>query len=547
MCGIWALIQESTINNIKPYINNINSIKSRGPDKTNIYIDKHLACAFHRLAIHDLSPLGDQPFIWFDNSLLYILIVNGEIYNYKELKNKYNIVTKSESDCEIIYYLFRILNGNIHEVIRELKGEFSFVFNIIFYYTNYNSDTVCETVSYVCRDPFGVRPLFYSVSDDKKKYIFSSLLSGVITDDTKIGMVFPPGKILVINKKSVINTYFISYYNYIYNNINTNINFEITSRLINAVKIRLDSEKPIGALLSGGLDSSLICGIISKILGVQNLNTFSIGMKKGTDLNFANKVALHLNTVHTEILFTPEEGLNAIDYVLDATETWDITTIRASVGQYLLGKYISTKTDIKVILNGDGADEVEMGYLYFYLAPNSKLAQEESVKLVKEIHKYDGLRVDRCISVHGLEARVPFLDIDFVNYYMGIDAELKIPTKARMEKQLIRDAFNELYPDILPKEVLYRKKEAFSDGISSKEKSWFEIIGEWIDTKITDEEFINRENIYNTCKTKESYYYKKHFINKFNKESLDVIPNYWLPKWINTNGEPSARVLEVYK
>jgi asparagine synthase (glutamine-hydrolysing) len=254
-------------------------------------------------------------------------------------------------------------------------------------------------------------------------------------------------------------------------------------------------------------------------------------MKKGTDLDYAQKVAKHLNTNHTEIYFTPEEGLQAIDNVLETTETWDITTIRASVGQYLLAKYISRETDIKVILNGDGADEVEMGYLYFYLAPSPEEAQKETEKLVKEIHRYDGLRVDRAISSHGLEARIPFLDVNFVDYYMNIDPELKIPTENRMEKQLIRDAFNTLYPDMLPYEVMYRKKEAFSDGISSKEKSWFEIIGEWIDTKVLDEEYDNRDvEKYGLCKSKESYYYKKYFNNRFGEKN--TLPGF---TWLSTH------------
>ena len=181
--------------------------------------------------------------------------------------------------------------------------------------------------------------------------------------------------------------------------------WEITSRFIEAVKTRLDSERPIGALLSGGLDSSLVCAVASKILGVKNLNTFSIGMEGGTDLDYANKVATHIGSNHTQFMITSENALNAIDAVLNTTETWDITTIRASVGQYLLAKYISSQTDIKVILNGDGADEVEMGYLYFYLAPTPEEAQTETEKLVQEIHRYDGLRVDRCISNFGLEAR----------------------------------------------------------------------------------------------------------------------------------------------
>ena len=568
MCGIWALIQNDKItkSDIKNYLTQFNSIKSRGPDKSTLYYNGSTAFGFHRLAIHDLSPLGDQPFIWHNNNKMYILIVNGEIYNYKELIDKYNLETYSDSDCEVIYHLYKLF-GSAKQVALELKGEYVFIL------TEIQDDNF---TTYICRDPFGVRPLFYSYNSITNRYLFGSLLSGVIDNDV-VGHVFPPGQILTLKNNSdswssyykysfpikytfikdqskQITTIWDQYYYYEYP-IKYNVELktlykEITDRLINAVKIRLDSERPVGALLSGGLDSSLVCGIITKVLGYNNLSTFSIGMKKGTDLEYAQKVANHLGTNHTEVFFTPEEGLKAIDNVLAVTETWDITTVRASVGQYLLGKYISKNTDIKVILNGDGADEVEMGYLYFYLAPDKDQAQQETIKLLNEIHRYDGLRVDRCISTHGLEARIPFLDTDFVDYYMSIDPELKIPTSSRMEKQLIRDAFNALYPDILPYEVLYRKKEAFSDGISSKEKSWFEIITEWIDTKISDEEYNERDTKkYGECRSKESYYYRETFDKHFNgsRESCTVIPKYWLPNWVETNGEPSARVLMVYK
>jgi asparagine synthase (glutamine-hydrolysing) len=545
MCGIWGVISSRNITKeqIKLWYKLFESIKPRGPDKSTITHIGKVVYGFHRLAIHDLTPLGDQPFIFYQSNKMYLLQSNGEIYNYKELAEKYDLThdLKSDSDCEIIAHLYFKLKS-IEHVAKELRGEFAFALTEI-------SDGHYKT--YLCRDPIGVRPLFYSFDRAGSNLFFASTLSGVIDMSVDEGKVFPPGNILEITEHS---QKFRQYYQYDYK-INTSLtksmDWEITSRLINAVKVRLDSDRPIGALLSGGLDSSLVCAIASKLLGCTGLKTFSIGMSKGTDLEYAKKVSEHLGTVHTEVFFTAQDGLDAIDQVIQVTETWDITTIRASVGQLLLGRYISSNTDIKVILNGDGADEVEMGYLYFYLAPNAQAAQEESVKLVKQIHRFDGLRVDRCISSHGLEARLPFLDQDFVDYYMQIDSELKIPTKTRMEKQLIRDAFAKLYPDLLPKEVLYRKKEAFSDGVSSKEKSWFELITEWINEKVSDREFEMRDmNWYSMCKSKESYYYRKKFNELFNKTTLPsngVIPGYWLPNWIETNGEPSARVLQVYK
>lgn len=565
MCGIWGVISSEVIDKsqLKAWLPLYNSIKSRGPDKSTITHISNIVNGFHRLAIHDLTPLGDQPFVFVKSGITYLLVTNGEIYNYKELAEKHGLTNflKSDSDCEVIAHLYMKL-GSIQSVCKELRGEFAFGL------TQINPDGSTQT--HLCRDPIGVRPLFYSfVSSSQwttyvpsqptfKRIMFGSLLAGVLDPEATQPEVFPPGKILTVGTNSnscVLTTSFSTYYTYDYlvkyNMSNSSLYWEITSRLINAVKTRLDSDRPIGALLSGGLDSSLVCAIASKILGVKNLKTFSIGMSAGTDLEYGRMVAEHIGSNHTEVFFTPDQGLEAIDQVIDTAETWDITTIRASVGQLLLGRYISSNTDIKVILNGDGADEVEMGYLYFYLAPDAQSAQKETVKLVKQIHRYDGLRVDRCISAHGLEARLPFLDQDFVDYYMEIDPELKIPTNTRMEKQLIRDAFGTLYPDILPQEVLYRKKEAFSDGVSSKEKSWFQIISEWIDSKVSDKEFATRDtNYYGETKSKESYYYKKRFNEKFNRcvlQSNDVIPGYWLPNWVETNGEPSARVLQVYK
>jgi asparagine synthase (glutamine-hydrolysing) len=541
MCGLWFILSKINFeyNYILNKLNYFNSISLRGPDKTSLQVFNNYVLGFHRLSIHDLTPLGDQPFTFIDDKKVYHLLVNGEIYNFKELIKKYNMKLKSNSDCEVIYHLYKIKN-DITETINELEGEFAGILII-------NDIINGQITTFVFRDRIGVRPLFFGLNENE--IYISSLLSGLCDNVLTNDCVFPPGHIMKIE---MINNYFyfnwIKFYTFKYIiNLESDllvIYKEITSRLINAVKTRLDSDRPVGALLSGGLDSSIICGIMSKILGVKNLQTFSIGMINGTDLEYANKVAKHLDTNHTEILFTVQDGLQVIDNVIKCTETWDITTIRASVGQFLLGKYINENTNVKVILNGDGADEIEMGYLYFNLAPTHQDAQKETEKLIKEIHRYDGLRVDRCISGWGLEARVPFLDTNFLDYYMSINPELKIPTRDRIEKQLLRDAFNTLYPNMIPQQVLYRKKEAFSDGVSSTEKSWFIIIQEWIETQVTDFEFESRNDT--TIKTKEAYYYKMKFNEFFCKiyNHEQVIRHYWLPNWVDTNNEPSARVLE---
>jgi asparagine synthase (glutamine-hydrolysing) len=271
-------------------------------------------------------------------------------------------------------------------------------------------------------------------------------------------------------------------------------------------------------------------------------------MDGSTDIDFSNKVAHHIGSEHTNIYFTPEEGLSVISDVLKATETFDITTIRASVGQYLASKYIRKNTDVRVLLNGDGADECQMGYLYFYYAPTDEEAQNESLKLINNIHLYDGLRVDRCVSYNGLEARVPFLDKDFVELFVNIHPNLKRPCKEkdRIEKHLIRKAFDVVFQDdpILPNEVLWRQKEAFSDGVSSKSKPWY------LDVKTHIEEKISDDGLEKSWKhlpppTREALYYRYIFESLFGERSAFVIPRYWLPSWIETN-EPSARTLTVY-
>jgi asparagine synthase (glutamine-hydrolysing) len=283
------------------------------------------------------------------------------------------------------------------------------------------------------------------------------------------------------------------------------------------------------------------------------VNFFSIGNANAPDVVNAITVFNHIkeninsNIKHHIFDISFEEALSVIPDVIKTIETYDITTIRASTWQYLLAKKISETTDIKVILNGDGADEVEMGYQYFKNAPSPEEAQKESEKLVRDIHLYDCLRVDRAISHHGLEARVPFLDIEFFDYYMRVPAELKVPVNG-MEKYLIRKAFEIEMPELLCKEVLWRPKEAFSDGISDHKKSWFQIIQERVEEEVSDDEYLNSKDNYAHLPpvSKESYYFRKIYeLNYKNREN--VIKYYWLPNWCGDIKEPSARVLKVYQ
>ena len=542
MCGIWALLK-SNPDLVLKYIQSFNTIKNRGPDSSIIHIDKNYIVGFHRLAINDLSVSGNQPFYYSTATHNYILVSNGEIYNHLFLEEKYRINTESTSDCEVLLPLFIILGENLHNFNNELRGEYS----ILIIKQEKNTNTVEYFVS---TDPLSVRPMFYYM-DDYNEIGFSSLLSGLSNISDNVNRLDQGSYIQGKTDFLTYNDYNIIKYvdnNLPYITLDNNVLYNtIVDTLVESINIRLVSDRPIGCLLSGGLDSSLIAAIASKELKKEGkrLRTFSIGMNDGTDIEYARIVAKHIDSDHTEFIFTIEEGLSAIEDVIKATETYDITTIRASVGQYLIAKKIAETTDIKVILNGDGADECQMGYLYFYLHSSIEEAKKERNKLLEQIHLFDGLRVDRNISYHGLEARVPFLDKEFVNLYYQINPELLVPTKERMEKYLIRDAFNIIMPDLLPRDVLMRKKEAFSDGISSKEKSWYLIVKEYYNNLITDEEFNTRETldgIKPLCK--ESFYYRKRF-NELYGQNHRVIPRYWLPNWIISN-DPSARTLQIY-
>jgi asparagine synthase (glutamine-hydrolysing) len=544
MCGIWALIKsnpELTHQILEAY----NRIKNRGPDSSTIHVDRNYISGFHRLAINDLSVCGNQPFFLSTPDYNYILMANGEIYNHHEIKTIYDIQTDSSSDCAVLLPLFVKLNEDFEKFNNVLRGEYA----ILILKQDKKSDHIKY---YASVDQLSVRPLFYYIDIDKKEVGFSSLLGGLSDFSSNVQRLDQGSWIIGSNHNMSFKLGYYHFNDLPILNIKTNQDLYnlyqiIVDTLIKAVRIRLESDRPIGCLLSGGLDSSLIAAIASRELAKSNtkLRTFSIGMADGTDIAYARQVAQHIDSIHTEFDFDQKEGLESIDDVLKATETFDITTIRASVGQYLIGKNISSKTDVKVILNGDGADEAQMGYLYFYLHPCLDDARIERDKLLQQIHQFDGLRVDRNISHFGLEARVPFLDKEFINLYYQIPTDLLVPTKEHMEKYLIRKAFEVIMPDLLPQSVLWRKKEAFSDGVSSKEKSWYLIVKEYYNNLITDEEFETRHtmsDIIPLCK--ESFYYRKRF-NELYGLNQRVIPRYWLANWSDSK-DPSARTLKVY-
>ncbi|NBX77434.1 MAG: asparagine synthetase B, partial [Proteobacteria bacterium] len=329
----------------------------------------------------------------------------------------------------------------------------------------------------------------------------------------------------------------------------------IHQTLVESVEMRMASDRPIGCLLSGGLDSSLVASIAAKYLKKQNsqlkLKTFSIGMEGSTDEYYAKLVSKHIGSDHTHIQFPEKDWLDAISVVVSVIESYDVTTVRASTGQYLISKWIAEHTDIKVLLIGDGSDELCAGYMYFHNAPDPVSLHKENVRLVSDIHMYDVLRADRGVSSNGLEARVPFLSKKFIELYLSIDPTLRVPkseTGKPIEKWLLRKSFDR--DDYLPNEVLYRKKEAFSDGVSSMKRSWYTVLQEHINNEIPDETFDYERQKYQHCipQSKEALHFRLEFEKYFGDmaSTAKTIPYYWLPKWVGNVTEPSARVLNVY-
>ena len=530
MCGITVYISKD-----KSIIPNSSSIEHRGPDYTNIHKFNHkdytVNLVFNRLSIIDINH-GDQPFIHRNGNRKTYLLCNGEIYNYKRLCKKYDL--KTESDCHVIIDLY--LKFGIKKTISELEGEFAFV--II--------DIIYDKIEIIyARDRFGIRPLFFH--HDNSGYYISSELKGLPFDGK--GCQVQPRMIYdLIAGYTTTETPYYTIGKNTYDEYNTYDTYEdskirIRDFLISSVKDRMQSERKIGALLSGGLDSSLICGIASKILAEkgERLHTFTIAMEEdASDIEYARMVAKHINSVHHEVIIPVSEWISCLPDVVRQIETYDITTIRATCGQYLISKWIKKNTDIKVLLVGDGSDEIASGYKYFYNTPSAEDAHEENLRLLNNIHKYDVLRCDRGVCAWGIEVRVPFLCHKFVDFYLSCEKEKRIPIKKqRIEKYLLRQSFEDEDKNlIIPREVLYRDKNAFSDSVSNARKSFFEYIHEYVENLITDEE-------YQCLKfpNKEAYWYYKIYSQSYPTSNLNI--DYWLPKWCNGISEPSARVIKL--
>lgn len=520
MCSIIGLSKCDDFEKIKKSFEKSNS---RGPDGTSYYNANSALLGFKRLAIMGLNEFGMQPFSCDDK----VLVCNGEIYGFRDIKIellKKGYSFKSDSDCEILLPLFKEFG---FEMFSKLDAEFALII--------YDKK---EDKIIAARDPLGIRPLYYGKSKSNDTYIFASEPK-ILVDLVEDIFPFPPG--YYFDGEKFIQYSFITDVESKHTRMR-DVEKNIHSLLVEGVRKRLDSDAPIGFLLSGGLDSSLVCSIATKILK-KPIETFAIGMEKDAiDLKYAKEVADYLKTNHHEVIITRDDVISSLEEVIYNLATYDITTIRASVGMYLLCKYIHENTDIKVLLTGEISDEL-FGYKYTDYAPNPEEFQKESKKRIDEIHMYDVLRADRCISSNSLEARVPFGDLAFVKYVMEIDPKIKM-NRYNKGKYLLRKAFE---GDYLPKDILYREKAAFSDAVGH---SLVEDIKEFAEDYYTDEEFeINRKK-YTFAQpfTKESLMYREIF-EKYYPGQAHMIKDFWMPNksWKGCDvDDPSARFLKNY-
>ena len=533
MCGIWGFLGLYKQLGLDP-TDLVKTLLPRGPEYIETKELKNCFLGFTRLAINGLTPAGNQPMK--SPSGKWIVVCNGEIFNYKKLASTFNIPLEYlGSDCFVIPWLLEHLS--VRDVCRQLDGVFAFL--------AYNTET---DELHVGRDSFGVRPLFYCKTE--KGYAFGSEIKSLIGLNSQI-LVFPPSSYgLFRGSESVIERWTSLTWHkdpLLVNEASQCID-KIQELLVESVRKRLLSDRPIGALLSGGLDSSLVAALAAKMLWKEEkkIHTFSIGLGESPDILAARKVAAFIGSIHHEIIMTPEEFLAAVEPVINAVETYDITSVRASVGNWLLGKWIKENTDIKVILNGDGSDELFGGYLYFYRAPSPQAFENEIERLLGEIHLYDVARSERSMAAHGLESRTPFLDRQLVDAVRRMPTEYFTPSMERPEKWILRTAF--IDQGLLPDEILWRRKEAFSDGVSSRENSWFEILKRVAKEKIAKRGVhytLALEYEHNPPSTDEARWYRDIFEKCFGSQA-HIIPHMWMPKWSPETTDPSARTLSHY-
>lgn len=521
MCSIMAYCSDGTA--FELFKTAFDKTVSRGPDDSNIVYTGKGLLGFHRLAIMGMHPEGMQPFE-LDGSYV---VCNGEIYGFERIKQilqKKGYSFQSGSDCEILLPLYMEYGT---AMFRMLDAEFAL---ILF--------DGRENKFIAARDPIGIRPLYYGY-DAAGSIVFASEAKNLVGICDKI-TPFPPGHYYEDGKFICYRD--ISAVQKVCHDDLETVCRHIREKLITGIRKRLIADAKVGFLLSGGLDSSLVCAVAQKYSD-KPIRTFAIGMSEDAiDLKYAKEVADYIGSEHTEIYMTPEDVIYSLETVIALLGTYDITTIRASIGMYLVCKAIHEQTDIRVLLTGEISDEL-FGYKYTDFAPSAEEFQKEAVKRIQELHMYDVLRADRCISVNSLEARVPFGDLDFVEYVMSIDPEMKL-NKYGKGKYLLRHAFE---GDYLPQSILYREKAAFSDAVGH---SMVDYLKEYAESRYTDAEFEEKCLAYEHARpfTKESLLYREIFEKHYPGQS-EMIVDFWMPNktWEGCNvNDPSARVLANY-
>ncbi|WP_299097686.1 asparagine synthase B [uncultured Winogradskyella sp.] len=505
MCGIVCAFDiKQKSEDLRPQVLEMaKAIRHRGPDWSGVYSDEKAILAHERLAIVDPAS-GKQPLFSEDKKL--ILAANGEIYNHKALRAQFpDYKFQTESDCEVILALYKEKGVDF---VDEMNGIFGFAI--------YDVD---KDEYFIARDHMGIIPLYMGWDQHGTFYVASELkaLEGVCT---KIEL-FPPGHYMSSKDGELVQWYKRDWEDFDSVKDNETSIAEVKQALEDAVHRQLMSDVPYGVLLSGGLDSSVTSAIAKKYSQRRieaddkeqawwpQLHSFSVGLEGSPDLAAARKVADHIGTVHHEIKFTIQEGLDAIKDVIYQLETYDITTIRASTPMYLMARVIKSM-GIKMVLSGEGADELFGGYLYFHKAPNAREFHEETVRKLSKLHMYDCLRANKSLAAWGIEGRVPFLDKEFMDVAMRINPEDKMIKDGRIEKWVVRKAFE----DMLPESVAWRQKEQFSDGVGY---SWIDTLKELVNEEVTDEQMANAHFRFpiQTPQNKEEYYYRTIFEGHF--------------------------------
>ena len=550
MCGIFTLLNatQSTDQITEQFYRG----QARGPEASNLSKPyPQTTFGFHRLAINGLNPESNQP-LEVDN---VVLVCNGEIYNYRKLYDHMDMIHggNTQSDCEVILHLY--LRYGIEYTLQVLDGVFAFVLL---------DRRALEARLFCARDPFGVRPLYWSAHGES--WGLASELK-MLTGGGTGGCVahFPPGSyaewtygaqaVSMWSIKTATPTRYhtLGFVTQGFQEVEWfeclgDIYPEIRRRFRDAVYKRCcTTERPIACLLSGGLDSSLVAAVVMEYhtaRGLPPVETYSIGMAGSTDLAFARQVAETLGTLHHEVVVTEQDFIDAVPHVIHAIESYDTTTVRASLGNWMIGKYIREHSEAKVIFNGDGSDELAGGYLYLGLAPDDLEFDRECRRLLQDIHAFDVLRSDKCISSHGLEPRTPFLDRGWVQYYLSLPPSVRFHGQGGMEKELIRQAFTT--EDLLPLEVIWRRKEAFSDGVTGTTRSLFQILQDHAAALVPATAAAAAAAATSggpQATTAEQRWYRSVF-DTFYPEAGNVVPYFWMPKYVLAT-DASARTWSV--